>query len=65
MIGLSAGEYRKNREDMYYLLKPYLKKAINNAKKLAKLNEGKTPAASAPGTEVYKLIEMLKPYLDV
>ena len=65
LIGLSAGEYRKNREDMYYLLKPYLKKAINNAKKLAKLNEGKTPAASAPGTEVYKLIEMLKPYLDV
>ena len=48
---------------MYNILEPYMETAINNAKKLATINKGKTPADSAPGTEVYRIIETLKPYL--
>ena len=58
------GEYKKNRDDLFDILKPHIDTAIANAKKLANDNEGKTPAQSAPGTEVYKIIEKLKPYLD-
>ena len=59
--GLDA--YRKNREDMYQVLFPYMETAIANAKRLAAKNEGKTPAESSPGTEVYRLVEKLKLYL--
>jgi hypothetical protein len=38
--------------------------AIANAKKLDKINSGKLPSASAPGTKVYELIEKLRPYLS-
>ena len=58
------GEYKKNRDDMFDILKPYIGTAIVNAKKLAENNKGKTPAQSAPGTEVYRIIETLKPYLN-
>lgn len=61
---INAGEYTKNREDMYSVLKPHIDTAIKNAKKLANRNKGKTPADSAPGTEVYQIIEKLKPFLD-
>lgn len=61
---LKAGEYRKDRDDMYELLKPYMENAIKNARKLVRINVGKTPADSAPGTEVYQIIEKLKPYLE-
>ena len=60
---LGAGEYRKNRSDMYVTLRPYMDVAIKNAKKLAAHNAGKTPADSAPGTMVYEMIEMFRPYL--
>lgn len=63
--GLNAGAYQKNRSDMYDLLKPFMKAAIKNAKRLAENNKGKTPAESAPGTEVYILIEKLQPYLEI
>jgi hypothetical protein len=59
------GEYKKNRDDMYDILKPFINTAIVNAKKLADINKGKTPADSAPGTEVYQIIEKLKPYLNL
>lgn len=48
---------------MYSILRPYMDVAINNAKRLNKINVGKTPADSAPGTKVYELVEYLKPYL--
>lgn len=57
------GEYRKNRTDMFQVLLPYLDNAIENAKRLDVLHEGKAPADSAPGTKVYQLVEILKPYL--
>lgn len=60
---LGAGEYEKNRKDMYRILRPYMEVAIENAKKLDALNEGKTASQAAPGTKVYELIEKLKPYL--
>lgn len=60
---IGKGEYSKGRADMYEILRPYMDHAIRNAKKLEETNTGKTPASSAPGTRVYKLIEKLRPYL--
>lgn len=60
---IDAGEYEKNRKDMYQILRPYMECAIANAKRLNALNEGKLPSKSAPGTKIYELIEILKPYL--
>ena len=60
---IGAGEYMKNRKDMYQILYPYMNYAIGNAKRLNELNEGKLPSKAAPGTKVYELIEVLKPYL--
>lgn len=37
-----------------------IKNQIANAKRLEKLNEGKSPASSTPGTKVHELIEHLK-----
>lgn len=57
------GEYEKNRKDMYQILFPYIDAAIANAEKLDRINEGKLPSDSAPGTKVYELVKKLKPYL--
>ncbi len=63
MKSIGAGEYKKNRTDMYDVLRPFLDVAIHNARKLDELNAGRTPSASAPGTKVYELLEFLRPYL--
>lgn len=60
---IGAGKYEKNRNDMYQVLRPYMEQAIMNAKKLADINAGKPPSQSAPGTQVYEVIEKLKAYL--
>ena len=60
---IGAGGYEKNRPDMYEVLRPYMDIAIANAKRLDKQNEGRKPSESAPGTKVYELVEMLRPYL--
>jgi hypothetical protein len=60
---IGAGNYTKGRADMYKVLRPFMDEAISNAKRLDKINENKTPADSAPGTKIYELIEILKPYL--
>ena len=60
---IGAGPYKKNREDMFDVLRPRMDEAIKNAKILDEENAGKTPAMSAPGTKVYELIEKLQPYL--
>ncbi|MCR5636208.1 MAG: RloB family protein [Clostridiales bacterium] len=65
LSNMDSGEYKKGRDDMYDILKPYIERAIENAKKLEEKNKGKTPADSAPGTQVYKIIEKLKPYLEL
>ena len=61
---IGEGIYKKNRPDMYEVLRPYMDIAIANAKRLDKRNEGRKPSESAPGTKVYELVEMLKPYLS-
>ena len=61
---IGAGEYEKNRKDMYQVLHPYMEYAIENAKRLNAINEGKLPSKAAPGTKIYELIEVLKPYLE-
>ena len=58
------GDYEKNRTDMYQILLPYMYTAIANAEKLEKINEGKLPSDSAPGTKVHELVKKLKPYLS-
>lgn len=63
LASLGYGDYRKNRQDMYSILKPNIDNAIRNAKKLAQTNKGKAPSLSAPGTRVFELVEKLKPYL--
>lgn len=60
---IGAGAYRKNREDMFWVLKDYVDFAIENAKRLDGINSGKTPSNSAPGTKLFELIEKLKPYM--
>ncbi len=60
---IDAGEYTKNRTDMYYILRPYMDAAIDNAKSLDAINYGKAPSKAAPGTKVYELVERLRPYL--
>lgn len=49
---------------MYQVLRPYMDTGIANAKKLDQINAKKTPVNSKPGTKVYELIEILKPYLN-
>jgi hypothetical protein len=61
---IGAGEYTKGRTDIYTVLRPFLKIAIVNAKKLDTINEGRTPTASAPGTKIYELVEKLIFYLE-
>lgn len=46
------------------ILCPRNNKAIENARKLYKRCEGKTPAESAPCTMVFRLIEALLPYVE-
>ncbi len=56
---LGAGEYEKNRKDMYWILRPYMEVAIENAKKLDVLNKGKTASQAAPGTSEYDRISCI------
>ncbi len=60
---IDAGEYTKNRTDMYHILRPYMDTAIANAKRLDAMNYGKAPSKAAPGTKTYELVERLRPYL--
>ena len=60
---VGAGEYTKNRSDMYHVLRPYMDTAIANAKSLDVINYGKAPSKAAPGTKVYELVERLRTYL--
>lgn len=58
------GAYEKKRRDMYKILFPYMDIAISNAEKLERINDGKLPSESAPGTQVHILVKKLRPYLQ-
>ena len=62
MKNISSGKYEKNRTDMFSVLEPYMNDAIKNATHLQQQNNDQLPSNSKPGTKVYELIEMLKPY---
>ena len=47
----------------YAILFPYMDAAIANAEKLEKINVGRRPSDSAPGTMTHLLVKKLKPYL--
>jgi len=57
------GEYKKKRDDIYAVLRPRLKIAINNAKLLEKNHNNTTPSKNTPGTKVYEIFDMLSDYL--
>lgn len=58
-----GSKYQKNRDDIYEILKPNLKKAISNAKGISKKNNGLPPSKCTPGTNVYEIFEMLGKYI--
>ncbi|MBQ8540809.1 MAG: RloB domain-containing protein [Clostridia bacterium] len=60
---LGKGDYRKNRNDMFSILRPKLDTAISNAKKLYEEKQGLTPTDASPCTTVFQLIETLLPYI--
>lgn len=59
-----GSKYEKNRGDIYALLKPNIKRAIDNAKRIKANNEGIPPSQCTPGTAVYEIFEMLQSYLS-
>lgn len=60
----NIGTYRKNDEELYEKLKPYIYTAIQNAKWLEGRYDAKlTPAEMNPCTRVYKLVELLTKFM--
>lgn len=60
---ISAGEYAKNREDIFTVLKPFTENAVKNAKKLCGEFSELSPSKAAPCTMVFHLMEKLIMYL--
>ena len=58
-----AGNYEKNRKDIFERLFPHIETAIKNAEKLEKKNCGHPPSLSAPGTAIHLLVKQLLTYL--
>ena len=60
---LQKGDYKKNRNDMFEILRPKMDTAIANAKRLYSEKQELTPTEAAPCTTVFQLIETLLPYI--
>lgn len=56
-------KYKKNRKDLYSVLRCHLDVAIKNSKRLVDYHGGKSPADKAPATTVHEIFEKLDPYL--
>lgn len=61
---LGKGDYKKNRADMFSILRPYVDTAIKNAKKLYDEKSACTPTDAAPCTTAFQLLEVLLPYIN-
>ena len=61
---IGSNVYKKNREDIYAVLRPYLSIAIVNAKKLKEYHDNPVPSKNAPGTNVYEIFDELSAYLS-
>lgn len=64
LTNIGQGKYKKNHEDIYSILEPYMDTAISNAERLASINEGKSPSQAAPGTMVHEIVKKLRSYLS-
>jgi len=62
---LQRGAYKKNREDIYEILRPHLKTAIRNAKLLKSIHGDMTPSKNKPGTKVFEIFDTLSPYIKL
>ena len=62
--GFNRKTFYYHFEDIYALLKPNIKSAIDNAKRIEANNEGLPPSQCTPGTAVYEIFEMLESYLS-
>jgi hypothetical protein len=60
---LQKGDYKKNRNDMFEILRPQMDTAIVNAKRLYNEKQELTPTEATPCTTVFQLIETLLPYI--
>ena len=60
---LQKGDYKKNRNDMFEILRPQMDTAIANAKRLYNEKQELTPTEATPCTTVFQLIETLLPYI--
>ena len=61
---LNKGDYKKNRDDMFDILFPFIDTAIKNAKKLYSAKVELTPTEASPCTTVFQLLECLLPYIN-
>ena len=58
-------KYQKNMDSMYQMLKPFMKVAIANAKRLDKSYSNLPPTKRYPATKVYEIFDFLKDYIKV
>ena len=58
-----GSEYKKNRDDIYSILRDHLEDAIQNSKRLMGFHKGKAPASCSPATAVYKIFDKLWVYI--
>jgi len=62
---IDGSKYRKNRDDIYSILKEYLPDAIRNAKALIQYHNNTVPSKNAPGTSIYEIFEFFYNYLGM
>lgn len=64
LCNIGKGKYKKNRDDIYAALRPFLKDAIRNAKSLRVKHNNDAPSKNTPGTNVFEIFEFLSVYLN-
>lgn len=60
---LSQGDYKKNRADMFSILRPMMNTAICNAERLYEGKKDQPPADASPCTTVFAFVKQMMPYL--
>ena len=58
-------KYQKNMNSVYQMLKPFMKIAIANAKRLGESYSNLPPTKCYPATKVYEIFDFLKDYIKV